>query len=183
MSVNLDGAMRRKALVEYLDSKTSPTNGTELAKHFGVSRQIIVQDIALLRAENRNILSTNKGYVLFHPLEKRSGCTAVLMVRHTLEQTLDEMRSIVDYGGSMLDISVDHDLYGQIRADLVINNLKDAEEFCEKMRQSTSRPLKDLTGDCHYHTIQAPSEKALEMIKQELAAKGILMAAPADFHN
>ena len=75
--MNLDGNARREAIVKYLSSKTSPVSGTELAKHFGVSRQIIVQDIALLRAENRNILSTNKGYVLFHPQEKRIGCTAV----------------------------------------------------------------------------------------------------------
>ena len=171
----LDGTTRRKAIVEYLDSKSSPISGTELAKHFGVSRQIIVQDIALLRAENRNILSTNKGYISFHPQDKRSGYTAVVMVKHSAEQTLEEMRSIVDYGGSILDLSVDHDLYGHIRVDLLINDIQDAEEFCEKMTYSKSKPLKELTGDCHYHTIKAPSEKALELIKQELYEKGILI--------
>ncbi|MDE6016226.1 MAG: transcription repressor NadR [Acetatifactor sp.] len=175
MNTNLDGNMRRKAIVEYLENKTAPVNGTELAKHFGVSRQVIVQDIALLRAENRNILSTNKGYVLFHPQTERTGCTAVIMVRHSASQTLEEMRSIVDYGGSMLDVSIDHDLYGQIRVDLVINDLRDAEEFCNKMRESASRPLKELTEGCHYHTIKAPSEKALELIKKELKEKGMLL--------
>lgn len=175
MSTNIDGNMRRKAIVDYLESKSAPTNGTELARYFGVSRQIIVQDIALLRAENRNILSTNKGYVLFHPQEKHTGCTAVLMVRHTSEQTMDEMQAIVDYGGSMLDVFIDHDLYGQIRVDLVINNMEDAREFCDKMRQSSSRPLKELTEGCHYHTVKAPSEKALEMIKKELKEKGMLL--------
>lgn len=173
--MTLDGNARREAIVEYLSSKTSPVNGTELARHFGVSRQIIVQDVALLRAENRNILSTNKGYVLFHPQEKRSGCTAVILVKHSAEQTLEEMRSIVDYGGSMLDVFIDHDLYGQIRVDLVINNLTDAEEFCEKMKHSSSKPLKALTEDCHYHTIQAPSEKALELIMKELRELNILL--------
>lgn len=170
-----DAELRRKEILEYLSTKTSPMNGTELAKHFGVSRQIIVQDVALLRAENRNILSTNKGYMLFHPQERRNGCTAVLMVKHTAEQTMDEMLSIVDYGGSMLDVSIDHDLYGQIRVDLVINNAQDAEDFCKKMSQSTSKPLKELTEDCHYHTIEAPSEKALALIKKELLDKGILL--------
>ena len=173
--MNLEGNARREAIVTYLRRETNPISGTELAKHFGVSRQIIVQDVALLRAENRNILSTNKGYVLFHPQEKRTGCTAVIMVKHTAEQTLEEMRSIVDYGGSMLDVFIDHDLYGQIRVDLVINDLRDAEEFCEKMKQSTSKPLKALTEDCHYHTIKAPSEKALELIMQELKELGILL--------
>lgn len=174
--MNLDGSMRRAAITEYLNSKNYPVNGSELAKHFGVSRQIIVQDIALLRAENRNILSTNKGYVLFHPHENRSGCTAVILVKHTAEQTLDEMQTIVDYGGRMLDVSVEHDLYGQIRVDLVINDINDAKEFCDKMAGSKSKPLKVLTNDFHYHTITAPSEKALELIKKELNSKGYLLA-------
>lgn len=175
MGATLDGNARRKAIIDYLDQKSAPANGTELAGLFGVSRQVIVQDIALLRAENRNILSTNKGYVLYHPQEKRSGCTAVLMVRHTREQTLDEMCTILDYGGSMLDVFVDHDLYGQIRADLCISDRKDAEEFCTKLEKSKSRPLNVLTEGCHYHTIVAPSAKALELIKAELKQKGMLL--------
>lgn len=170
-----EGSMRRKGILEYLQTKSSPVSGSDLAKNFGVSRQIIVQDIALLRAENRNILSTNKGYVLFHPQENRSAHTAVILVRHTGAQTLEEMRSIVDYGGRMLDVSIDHDLYGQIRVDLVINDIRDAEEFCAKMQHSKSKPLKELTEGCHYHTICAPSEKALDLIRRELSEKGILM--------
>lgn len=173
--MNLDGVSRRSAIIDYLTAKTTPISGTELAKHFGVSRQIIVQDVALLRAENRNILSTNKGYVLYRPQEQIGGCTAVIMVTHSAGQTLEEMRSIVDYGGSMLDVFVDHDLYGQIRVDLVINNIKDAEEFCNKMQHSGSKPLKVLTEDCHYHTITAPSAKAMELILKELKEKGILL--------
>ncbi len=173
--MTLDGSTRRTAIIEYLKTRTTPISGTELAKHFGVSRQIIVQDVALLRAENRNILSTNKGYVLFHPQAQRNSHSAVIMVRHTAEQTLEEMRSIVDYGGSMLDVFVDHDLYGQIRVDLVINDIRDAEEFCEKMRNSTCKPLKALTEDCHYHTIKAPSEKAMDLIIKELKEKGMLL--------
>lgn len=169
-----DSEKRRKAILEYLSSKASPVNGTELAGQFGVSRQVIVQDIAILRAENRNILSTNKGYMLFHPRENRGSCTAALMVKHTAEQTIEELLAIVDYGGRMLDVFVDHDLYGQIRVDLVINNAGDAGDFCEKMARSHCKPLKVLTEDYHYHTIEAPSEKALNMIKKELKEKGFL---------
>lgn len=175
--MTLDGTSRRIAIMEYLNNKSIPVSGTELAKQFGVSRQIIVQDIALLRAENRNILSTNKGYVLFHPQDKRNGYTTVVMVKHTAAQTLEEMQAIVDFGGSMLDVSVEHDLYGQIQVDLVINDMQDAEEFCTKMKHSKSKPLKELTEGCHYHTIKAPSEKALSLIKQELREKGFLMEA------
>lgn len=174
--MNLDGNTRRQEILEYLSTKTVPVNGTELARHFGVSRQIIVQDVALLRAENRNILSTNKGYMLYLPQAKRSGCTAVILVKHSAAQTLDEMRSIVDYGGRMLDVFIDHDFYGQIRVDLVINSMEDARDFCAKMQKSNSKPLKVLTDDWHYHTITAPSEKALTLIIQELRDNGILLS-------
>ncbi len=166
---------RRDAIVEYLSTQTIPVNGSELARIFGVSRQVIVQDIALLRAENKNILSTNKGYVIYKSNALHSGCSTVITVNHTQEQTLDEMRAIVELGGRMLDVSVDHDLYGQIRLDLVINNISDAEEFCDKLTKSKSKPLKELTDGYHYHTIQAPSEKALELIKQELLMQNILI--------
>lgn len=180
--MSMDGISRRKAIVEYLRSTASPVSGTKLAERFHVSRQVIVQDIALLRAQDSNIMisepyimSTNKGYILFHPQDKRTEVTAVIVVKHSDEQTLEEMRAIVDYGGRMLDISVDHDLYGQIRVDLLINDMEDAEEFCQKMLSSNSRPLKVLTEDCHYHTIAAPSEKALQMIQNELQEKGFLL--------
>lgn len=173
--MTLDGTNRRNSIVHYLEKSTKPINGTELAKIFGVSRQIIVQDVALLRAENRNILSTNKGYVLFQPQTQRGGFTSVIRVKHTMEQTLAEMQSVVDYGGCMLDVFVEHDLYGQIRVDLLINDMQDAEDFCAKMIQCKSRPLKELTDDYHYHTINAPSEKALDLIRKELKEKGFLV--------
>ena len=170
----LDGEERRHDIIEYLSNCHAPINGTELAKRFGVSRQVIVQDIALLRAQNHPVWSTNKGYMLTKPESKPTGVRSVIMVQHTMEQTLEEMQSIVDYGGKMLDIFVDHDLYGEIRADLIINDLQDAKDFCQRMNHSNSKPLKVLTGDIHYHTIVAPSEKALQMILQELQEKGIL---------
>ncbi len=169
-----DSNTRRKEIIAYLSTQTEPVSGTELAHRFGVSRQVIVQDVALLRAENQEILSTNKGYVFYQPLTREMGCTCVIMTQHSEEQTIEEMETIVEYGGRMLDVFVDHDLYGQIRADLVINDMDDAREFCRKMKVSTSRPLKVLTGDCHYHTIAAPSEKVLRLIKKELKEKGLL---------
>ncbi|MCH5340383.1 MAG: transcription repressor NadR [Acetatifactor sp.] len=173
--MTLDGNARRTAILVYLQRQTGPVSGTELAKQFGVSRKVIVKDIALLRADNRNILSTNKGYVLYHPQEKHSGYTAVITVNHTPEQALEEMLSIVEYGGSMLDVFIDHDLYGQIRANLVINEADDANEFCQKLSQSNTVPLKEFTEGCHYHTISAPSERTLDLIRKELQEKGILV--------
>ncbi len=177
--MNSNGNLRRTAIISYLQRQADPVSGAELARQFGVSRQRIVQDIALLRTENRSIISTNKGYVLYqHPPKKLSGFTDVITVNHTADQALEEMYAIVDYGGAMLDVFVDHDLYDQIRVDLVINDREDAEEFCEKMKRSRSESLKGLTEGCHYHTITAPSKKALDLIREELRTKGIL--APAN---
>lgn len=170
-----EGFQRRENIIELLSKSTSPVSGTELAKHFGVSRQVIVQDVALLRAENTNILSTNKGYLLFKPHKDDHFCKEVILVKHTGDQILDEMASIVDLGGKMLDISIDHDLYGQIRSDLVINSLEDAKDFVQKMKDSTSKPLCFLTDNYHYHTIAAPSQKAMDLIKADLLEKGYLV--------
>ena len=170
-----EGAQRRMKIIELLSKRTTPVSGTDLAKQFGVSRQVIVQDVALLRAENRDILSTNKGYLLFKPHSDDHSLKEVLLVKHTEAQILDEMSSIVDFGGRMLDVSIDHDLYGQIRSDIVINNAEDARDFVQKMQESTSKPLYVLTDDYHYHTISAPSAKSMELIKADLREKGYLI--------
>lgn len=170
----LNGENRRLAIIEHLTSTQTPVNGTDLAKYFGVSRQVIVQDVALLRAQNYSIWSTNKGYILNKTQELQTGCYRVIAVQHNQEQTLEEMKAILDFGGKMLDIFVDHDLYGEIRATLLINDLQDALDFCDKMNHCNSKPLKVLTGDIHYHTIVAPSEKAMQMILAELRAIHIL---------
>lgn len=169
-----NGNTRRMGIIAYLQRQTCPVSGSELAKQFGVSRQVIVQDIALLRAENRAIVATNKGYKLFHSQEKHNGCTAVISVRHSAEQALEEMRSIVDYGGSILDVFIEHDLYGQIRVDMVINDAEDADEFFHKLKKSRSGPIKEFIEGCHYHTIAAPTKETLGLIRKELLEKGIL---------
>ena len=170
----MNGAERRSQIAALLSSRV-PITGTELARRLGVSRQIIVQDVALMRAENQNILSTNKGYLLYDADGYFGECRRVFHVRHTTEQVLDELLTIVDLGGRVLDVSVEHALYGQIRADLVIQSRQDAREFAERLRQCDGAPLKALTGDCHYHTVQANSERLLDLIEQELERKGYLV--------
>lgn len=170
-----DGNSRRKLIMDLLSKQSIPVSGTELAKKFHVSRQVIVQDIALLRAENQPVLSTNKGYVLFSSSGGNHQPRAHIYVSHTVDQTLDEMYTIIDLGGAMLDVFVDHDLYGQIRADLIIRTHQDADDFVARLKSSSSKPLKELTGEYHYHTICAPSEKALNLIKSELKEKGYLI--------
>jgi len=171
----LDGEKRREEIIRILSECSRPISGTELAKGLGVSRQVIVQDVALLRATNKNILSTNKGYVLFEPQSESEKCKKTVCVRHTTEQVLDEFYTIVDLGGKIMDVVVEHDLYGQIAVDLIIANRQDAEEFYRKMMNSQVKPLKELTQDIHYHTIVARDEAVMGRIERALLEKDYLI--------
>ena len=159
----IEGDIRREKIIEIMSNQKEPVSGSDLAKKFGVSRQVIVQDIALLRATNKNILSTNKGYFLYNPGKgpqkpKRSFC-----VQHTTEQMQDELYTIVDYGGKVLDAVVEHDIYGQITVDLMLCNRMDVDEFMERIRKSKSQPLNVLTGGKHWHTVEADTEPMLHL--------------------
>jgi hypothetical protein len=170
----MNGEERREQILTILEEEHHPLSGTELAKRLHVSRQIVVQDIALLRAVNKNILSTNKGYLLFHDgkLEKvrRSIC-----VCHRDEQILDEFYGVVDCGGRILDVVVEHEIYGQITVDLIINNRQDALSYVEKTKSKNVKPLNILTDGVHYHTIEADSEEVLDQIEEKLKQLGILI--------
>ena len=166
---------RRTRLLRLLQEQGAPLSGTALAKAMGVTRQIIVQDIALIRAENHNILSTNKGYLYRDANMENTQPKRVIHVRHSTEQVLDEFLTVLDLGGTVLDVAVEHEIYGQIRADLLIETPQDAREFVDRLSRCRDNPLKVLTDDCHYHTITAPAEKLLDLIEAALRAKGMLL--------
>ena len=171
----MTGEERRSEILKKLMEAQQPMSGTALAKAFQVSRQVIVQDIALMRAERHDILSTNKGY-LYQDERVENACPKrVFHVKHATEQVLDEFLTVTELGGRVLDVAVEHELYGQIRVDLLIESRQDAEEFYQKLSVCRDNPLKVLTDDCHYHTVAAPSEKLLDLIEAELRQKGLLL--------
>ena len=151
-----------------------PVSAATLAAQFSVSRQVIVQDIALLRATNKNILSTNKGYLCRRAGQGNTQPMRVFFVRHQDSQVLEEFMAVIELGGRILDVAVEHEIYGQIRVDLLIESTTDAREFYDKLLTCRDNPLKVLTDDCHYHTVTAPSEKLLDLIEAELRNRGFL---------
>lgn len=170
----MTGEQRRTEIHRMLQQSQQPLTGTALANALHVSRQVIVQDIALMRAEHLPILSTNKGYLL-HPDDVRlQQPKRVFFVRHTTEQVLEEFMTVIDLGGRILDVAVEHELYGPIRADLLIENAQDARDFVTRLGACRDNPLKVLTDDCHFHTVAAPSEKLLDLIESELRSRGFL---------
>ena len=170
----MTGEQRRMKIRQLLLDARKPMTGTALAKELHVSRQVIVQDIALMRAEHLPILSTNKGYLLRSDGVRVQQPKRVFFVRHTTDRVLEEFMTVIDLGGRILDVSVEHDLYGPIRADLLIENAQDAAEFVERLKSCRDNPLKVLTDDCHFHTVSAPSEKLLDLIEAELRSRGFL---------
>ena len=172
----MSGEERRYQILQMLKTQTAPLSGAALASRFHVSRQVIVQDIALMRAENHDIFSTNRGYLYRREEDAEPMPKRVFYVRHTTAQVLEEFLTVLELGGKILDVVVEHELYGQIRVDLLIETKQEAQDFFEKLLKSHDNPLKVLTDDCHYHTIAAPSETLLDLIGQELERKGFYQA-------
>ena len=162
---------RRKAIINLLLMSKLPISGGELSKTFNVSRQIIVQDITILKGLGHEIYSTHHGYVLQKsPLVER-----VFKINHTTEQTEDELNSIVDMGGTVVDVFVWHKVYGKISATLNIFSRLHVKQFLEGVRTGKSTELMNITGGYHYHTVRAESEQILDKIGQALAIKNYIV--------
>ena len=167
----MEGEARREKLLEILSSSSEPISGSTLSKQLGVSRQVIVQDIALLRAINKNILSTARGYLLYYrETQKVNRCFPVW---HNTSQIREELYCIVNLGGKILDVIVSHPIYGTISADLLINSRKEVDEFVNKVEETV--PLKELTNDYHFHTVEADSVAQLDAIELALKNAGYLV--------
>ena len=162
---------RRRSMINLLISSEEAISGEALAKQFAVSRQIVVQDIAALKQEGCEILSTRYGYMV----RKIPYAQRVFKVWHTREDTKDELFTIVSLGGIVVDVFVWHRVYGKIEAPLNITNLSQVEQFLEGVRSGKSTELMSITGGYHYHTVRAESEEILGRIEAALAEKQLLV--------
>lgn len=166
----MNGAERREEIVNKIKKSDRPVPAKDLAEAYEVSRQIIVQDIALLRAAGYDILSTNRGYILNAP----TAATRVLAVNHSNDQIEEELNLIVDLGGKVLDVRVNHRVYGVMEAPLKITSRKKVREFMEEIQNGTSSPLLNITSGNHYHKVEAESEEILDEIEEALKNAGYL---------
>lgn len=169
--MGMSGEERRNEILRVFRLAERPVSGGALSAKFGVSRQIIVQDIALLRAQGHDIFSTNRGY-LFKTSQKMS---RVFLVKHTDEQTEEELNAIVDLGGSIKDVFVNHKVYGTIHGELNLHSRRQVSVFLEELKNGKSSLLKKVTLDTHYHTVEAESAEILDEVEHELKARGFLV--------
>ena len=169
----MNGSQRREQIVRQIQESKEPVSGKKLAELYGVSRQVIVQDIALIRTAGYDIISTNRGYIL----NTQKAISRVFKVQHTDEQTEEELYEIVDLGGCVEIVMVNHRVYGHMEAPLGIHSRRKAAAFIEDIKSGKSSPLKNITSNYHYHTVSAESEEILDEIEEMLRAKGFLIEA------
>lgn len=171
----MSGEERRREIVRYISESREPVSGGKLAEHFQVSRQVIVQDIALIRAEGQDILSTNRGY-----LRGGSRISRIFYVLHDGSRIEEELNLIVDCGGCVQDVFVKHKVYGELRAELGVDSRKKVKAFLADMEKSRDAPLNSITSGYHYHTVLGESEEVLDEIGRELQAHGFLAEPPME---
>ncbi|WP_408956299.1 transcription repressor NadR [Natroniella sp. ANB-PHB2] len=164
---------RREELLNKLSQESDPITGSDLAEIFEVSRQVIVQDIALLRAKGHKIIATSQGYIMSQPtnqmVEKTIAC------KHKESEIRSELEIIIKYGGRIKDVIVEHSIYGELKGMLMIQSKAELEEFLKKSKEESSKPLSFLTEGVHLHTIEALNQEVLNLIEDKLEKTGFLL--------
>ena len=164
---------RRRKLLHKLEKSKEPITGSSLADYFSVSRQVIVQDIALLRAQGEEIQATSQGYVI--PEVKGKMVERTIACTHNGEEIEAELATIIKYGGRVRDVIVEHPLYGELKGLLRIQSRADLDEFLKQYEKNNVKPLLTLTGGIHLHTIEALNQEVLDLIEEKLRAQGFLL--------
>jgi transcriptional regulator of NAD metabolism len=164
---------RREEMIKILENAEEPLTGNRLAELFNVSRQVIVQDIALIRATGLDIIATSNGYILYK--KQDDGIIKSIVCNHNSLQGLEEeLRIMVNNGGIVLDVCVDHTVYGNIKRELNLRSIADVEEFVQTITEKKASPLATLTGGKHIHHVKVMKEKDYIKIMEKLGERGYL---------
>lgn len=169
----MDGDERRRKILEVLESSETAVNATKLAKIFAVSRQIIVGDIALLRASGQEIVATSRGYLLSKN-EFEHAYVGKIACEHGLDETQKELSLIVSLGGEIVDVIVAHEVYGELTGNLRIRTESDIADFMKPFNQEQVSLLSALTGGVHLHTIACRDQETFEKIRLALEEQNYL---------
>lgn len=167
---------RRKRILKLLSESARPLTGSDLARILAVSRQVVVSDMAILRAAGGKIIATPQGYALASALGAAPHAR-IFGSRHTPEETEDELLTIVDYGGKVVDVTVEHPVYGELRGWLNIGSREDVRQFIHRLAESDAKPLLTLTEGVHLHRVEGADAAILDRIETALREKGYLLEA------
>lgn len=168
----MQSVQRREAILAVLEREKDPVSATNLAHRFGVSRQIIVGDVALLRAAGEAIDATPRGYLLSRPaawgIRRQVACI------HKSEEMVEELNLCVDQGCAVLDVIVEHPVYGQLTGELQLSSRYEVQQFAERLAAESAHALSELTDGIHLHTLLCPDVGAYQRVCQGLREKGFL---------
>lgn len=163
---------RRQAILEYLRQSSRPVSAGYFAERFSVSRQVVVGDVALLRAAGEDISATPRGYVI---LKADRGLIRQVACLHDAAGMEAELCAMVDQGCAVLDVIVDHPVYGQLTGPLQLSSRYDVSQFLLRCGGEEARPLSDLTGGIHLHTLSCPDEAAFRRVRAALRELNVLL--------
>ena len=171
----ITGEERRQFLLTHLKSSTQALTGSDLAKLTNVSRQVIVNDMNLLKAKNEPIISTSQGYLFLHTQNNQMRYERKIVSVHTPEQTKEELYIIVDCGATVQNVIVEHPVYGEITATLHVSSRLEVESFIQQLQETNATLLSALTDGTHLHVISAPSNEILNLVEHKLREKGFIL--------
>ncbi|MBN2899368.1 MAG: transcription repressor NadR [Clostridia bacterium] len=164
---------KKEQVLELLRNATAPIKGHELAESLEVSRQAIVQYIAIIRASGINVIATRLGYMI-PKLPEHEDSIKTIYSTHRNEAIQEELEIIVDMGGTVLDVIVEHPVYGEIICPLNIKSRYDISNFVAQLEKYSAKPLSILTGGEHRHTIEVPNEEVYALIIKKLKEKSFI---------
>lgn len=162
---------RRTDILRALNSTKQPISASTFGAKYGVTRQIIVNDIALLRAGGTKIIALPRGYAI----EEENSSAYIIASHHSKDNIKEELLTIIEHGCGVIDVVVEHSIYGRISEQLHIYTKNDVEKFVEKMEQNQTQPLCSLTNDFHYHTLTCPTPEHFKQIEAILKEKGLCL--------
>ena len=160
---------RIAAIIEAIRTSETPVSASALARKLHVSRQIIVGDIALIRASGTQIIATPRGYVWER---SNAGSERKIAVLHAPQQMREELYTIVDQGAEVVDVIVEHPTYGPLVGHRPLSSRYDVDQFIDRMQGN--EPLSQLTHGVHLHTIRCRDAAVFERVENALRKKGLL---------
>ena len=170
------GEERRQLILKWLLESDEPITGNELSTKTNVSRQVIVQDISILKARDHQIFATSQGYMYLKP-KTTSMVRQVIACQHAPKETEEELMIFVDHGVTVLDVIVEHQVYGELTASLRISSRREVQNFIDKITKTNASFLLELTEGTHLHTLEAESQKQIEDACEELKKRGFLLSS------
>lgn len=169
------GEERRTLILQYLKQSSDPITGSELAKKTNVSRQVIVNDITILKARNEPIIATSQGY-MYLPQSGNDGVfERTIACYHSPDEAEAELNLLVDYGLTVKDVKIEHPVYGDLTASIMVSNRKEVEQFMARIRETNAAFLSELTDGVHLHTVSAKDSRTLDAAEKALKKAGFLL--------